>query len=113
MCYSYNNAVHRSTDRTSFDLVLSRPPPEFIDHPLWAEDPNGSIKQDLKEILKVAIGKEKTSLEATQAMYKKDFDKGVWRARKLRAGEVYYLKPTIESKSKTNLSTKLPDGYES
>ena len=33
LAYSYNMAIHRTTGTTPFDLVLSRPPPEFtIDH---------------------------------------------------------------------------------
>ena len=32
LTYSFNCHVHRSTNTTSFNLVLSRPPPEFSLH---------------------------------------------------------------------------------
>ena len=90
LCFAYNTAVHRTTGTTPFDLVLSRPPPEFsVDHqPNRGKRP---VRQDFVDRLKIALGKATRSLRKTQERYKRDFDKRIRRARRLKVGEAVYL----------------------
>ena len=91
LCYAYNTAVHRSTGTTPFELVLSRPPPEFGLRHSPGRRLSRKQRKDLADRLEVSIGKAKASLAKTQARYKADFDKRVRRSRKIKVDEAVYL----------------------
>ena len=91
LCYAYNTAIHRSTGTTPFELVLSRPPPEFGLRHSPGRRLSRKRRKHLADRLEVAIGKAKASLARTQARYKADFDKRVRRSRKIKVGEAVYL----------------------
>ena len=91
LCYAYNTAIHRSTGTTPFELVLSRPPPEFGLRHSPGRRLSRKQRKDLADRLEVAIGKARASLAKTQAKYKADFDKRVRRSRKMKVGEAVYL----------------------
>ena len=79
LTYAYNNHVHRSTKTTPFELVLSRPPPEFsLDHRLNPrQKPDAVKKADFINRMDDAIQKAYASLRSTQTKYKKDYDRSV------------------------------------
>ena len=90
LTYAYNNHVHRSTRTTPFDLVLTRPPPEFsLHHKVNArERPTAQSKADFIHRLDKAIHKAYASLMRTQSRYKKDYDRAVKRVNQsIRAGD--------------------------
>ena len=84
LTYAYNNHVHRSTGMTPYELVLSRPPPEFsLHHQLNPrERPTPGKKADFVSRLDLAIQKAYASLKKTQRRYKKDYDKSVRRSNR-------------------------------
>lgn len=104
LSYAYNSHVHRSTGTTPFDLVLSRPPPDFaLHHDVSREAPPGMHrKDDFVARLQSSMRKARASLLRTQSRYKRDFDRRVRKVRKtIRAGDYVFLDPTDGSKAKT------------
>ena len=86
-------SVHSTTGTTPFDLVLSRPPPEFIrDHrPQSRARPWRAQKTDYDRRLHVALQKASASLARTQARYKRDFDKGIRATRRITTEDHVFL----------------------
>jgi len=94
LCYAYNSSVHRSIGVTPFELVLSRPPPEFTLTYTAQGDPDEATSVDKKDFVerwRIAIGKAKASLQEAQRRYKANFDRRLRRTRKLRVGEKVFL----------------------
>ena len=103
LTYAYNNHVHRSTGTTSFSLVLSRPPPEFsLHHSIRSRArPTQDQRNDYVKRLDDSIQHAYTRLLATQARYKRDFDKLIRTIRqRIKRGDYVYLDPT-DGQSKT------------
>ena len=102
LTYSYNCHVHRSTKTTPFDLVPSRPPPEFsLTHRTTRQRPKttADIRHDFIKRLDASMLKANESLRRVQDRYKRDFDKRVRRTRHtLKAGDFVFLDPTDGSK---------------
>ena len=93
LCYAYNMSVHTSTGTTPFELVLSRPPPEFTrDHrPQSRARPVRAQKNDYVRRLHVALQKATLSLARTQARYKRNFDKGIRATRRITTDDHVFL----------------------
>ena len=93
LCYAYNMSVHSTTGTTPFDLVLSRPPPEFTcDHrPQSRARTARAQKSDYVRRLHVALQKSSRSLEPAQARYKVDFDRGIRATRRIETGDHIFL----------------------
>ena len=81
--YAYNNHVQRSTGTTPFSPVLSRPPPEFsLHHSIRSRArPTQDQRNDYVKRLDDSIQHAYTRLLATQARYKRDFDKRILTIR--------------------------------
>ena len=97
LTYAYNCHVHRSTRTTPFDLVLTRPPPEFSLHhsARRRSTPDANARDDFRQRLDLSIQKAYKSLQRTQARYKRDFDKRVRRVKsRIRAGDFIFLDST-------------------
>ena len=111
LTYAYNNHVHRSIGTTPFDLVLSRPPPEFSLHHSVnpRQRPTVEKKADFVIRLDRAIEKAYASLTKAQARYKKDYDRSVRRSNKnIRAGDWIYLDNPEEDPGKLEYHTTGP-----
>ena len=97
LTYSYNNHVHRSTGRTPFSLVLSRPPPEFsLHHTIRSRTrPMQEQRNDYVRQLEDTIEHAHTPILATQARYKLDFGKSTRKIKqRIRTGDYVYIDPT-------------------
>ena len=79
--YAYSCQVHRSTRTTLFDLVLTRPPPEFSLHHSARRHstPDATTRDYFKQRFDLSIQRAYKSLQRTQARYKQDCDKRVRR----------------------------------
>ena len=99
LTYAYNTHVHRSTNTTPFDLVLSRPPPPYAAyHSIRSIRRNGptdgDTRKDFRHRLDVAISNAKVSLRKVQDRYKNDFDKHVHKRKlNIRVGDYLYIDP--------------------
>ena len=103
LTYAYNNHVHRSTGTTPFSPVLSRPSPEFsLHHSMRSRArPTQQQQNDYVKRLDDSILHAYTRLLATQARYKRDFDKRIRTIRqRIKRGDYVYLDPT-NGQSKT------------
>lgn len=93
VCFAYNMSVHRSTGTTPFELVLSRPPPEFtLDHNaqrLAATTP--ATREDFAHRLAIALHKARKTLLRTQRRYKQDFDKRLRPNNPIKVGDSVFL----------------------
>jgi len=105
LCYAYNMAVHRSTNTTPFELVLSRPPPEFtLAHsPRRRKAPVRETKEDYARRLGIAIGKARNSLLRTQQRYKRNFDARVRKTRAFKEGDHVFLELNDGAKKRSKL----------
>ena len=86
LTFAYNTHVHRSTETTPFDLVLTRPPfgltlPGTVsqDAGTHREDPGTAVQYKLPTLGKLCneLDRARTKLTASQKRYKDDFDKKV------------------------------------
>ena len=103
LSYAYNTHVHRSTGTTPFELILSRPPPEFSLHHTVRRrpKPDALTKKDFLVRLSSAIDGARGSLSKSQARYKRDFDRRVRESRReLQRGDFVYLDNPEKTKSK-------------
>ena len=86
LTFAYDTQVHRSTETTPFDLVLTRPPSGFI-LPSTVPQDAGTHREDrrtpvqyrratLRKLIN-ALARARTKLTASQKRYKDDFDKKV------------------------------------
>ena len=103
LTYAYNNQVHRSTGTTPFSLVLSTPPPEFsLHHSIRSRArPRQDQRNEYVKRLDESIQHAYTRLLATQAPYKREFDKRIRTIRqRIKRGDYVYLDPT-DGESKT------------
>ena len=103
LTYAYKNQVHRSTVTTPFYLVLSRPLPEFsLHHSIRScARPTQEQRNDYVRRFDDSIQHVYTKLLATQAQYKRDFDKRIRRIRqRIKPGDYVYMDPT-DGQSKT------------
>ena len=91
LCYAYNSSVHETTSKTPFELVLTRPPPEFIvtHRPNRRKSPPD--RDDYLARLEIALGRARESMTKAQARYKKNFDRRVRHVRKLVPDDKVYL----------------------
>ena len=102
LCFAYNTAIHRATRSTPFDLVLTRPPREFI-----AARPDSEVPFDRTVFaarLSSALTTARTSLAAAQARYKRDSDKRIRRDRQLTFGGTVYLNISDNTPGKGKLT---------
>ena len=96
---AYNAHVHRSTNTTTFDLVLSRPPPPYaVYHSIRSTGRSGTTDGDTHKNfhhrLDVAISNAKVNLRKVQDRYKNDFDKHVHKRKlNIRVGDYVYIDP--------------------
>ena len=108
LTYAYNSHVHRTTGTTPFELVLSRPPPEFSLRRADGDSPpadRGNQRAEFLKTLDSTIQKAYGSLRRTQARYKRDLDKRKRRINsRLRPGEYVYLNPTDGGKTSNKLA---------
>ena len=103
LTYAYNKHVHRSTGTTPFSLVLSRPPPEFsLHHTVRSRTrPTQEQRNEYVRRLDDTIEHAYTRLVATQARYKRDFDKSIRKIKqRIRTGDYVYIDP-MDGLSKT------------
>ena len=90
-CYAYNTSVNQTTSKTPFELVLTRPPPEFLLKHEPGRKAQAPTREEYVDRLKIALGKAKASLFTSQERYKKTFDRRVRHARKLKIDDKVYL----------------------
>ena len=107
LTYAYHSHVHRTTGTTPFELVLSRPPPEFSLRGADGDGPpsdRGNQRAEFLRTLDNTIQKAYGSLRQTQARYKRDFDKRVRRINaRQKPGDYVYLKRTDGAKTSKKL----------
>ena len=79
LTYAYKNHVHRATGTTPSSLVLSRPPPEFsLNHSIRSRArPTQDQRNDYVRRLDDSTQHAYTRRLATQARYKREFDKRI------------------------------------
>ena len=115
LTYAYNSHVHRTTRTTPFELVFSRPPPEFFLRRADGDAPppdRGKQRAEFLKTLDSTIQKAYESLRRTQARYKRDFDKRIRRINsRLRPGEYVYLNPTEGGKTSNKLASPAVGPY--
>ena len=90
LAYSYNCHVHRSTNTTRFNLVLSRPAPKFsLYHSVKLRTPptaerNNDYAKRLEDVIQTAYSR----LRKTQRRYRGDFDQRMKKIRRnIRDGD--------------------------
>ena len=93
LCYAYNMSMHSTTGTTPFDLVLSRPPPEFTrDNRLQSRARTARAqKSDYVRRLHIALQKASRSLERAQVRYKRDFGRSILATRRIETGDHIFL----------------------
>ena len=93
LCYTYTMSVHSTTGTTPFDLVLSRPPPEFTrdDRPQSRARTPRAQKSEYVQRLQVALQKASRSLQRAQARYRRDFDRGIRVTRRIQTDDYIFL----------------------
>ena len=92
--YSYNCHVDQSTNTTTFNLVLSRPPPEFsLHHSVKIRaPPTAEQKRDYAKRLDDVIQTGYSRFMKTQQRYKGDFDRRIKKIeRNIREGDYVYI----------------------
>ena len=97
LTYSYKFHVHRSTNTTPFNLVLSRPPPEFsLHHSVkLREPPTAEQKNDYARRLDDVIQTAYSQRMKTQQRYTRDFDRRIKKIkRNICEGDYVYVDPT-------------------
>ena len=97
LTYAYTNHVHRSMGTTLFSSVLSRPPPEFsLHHTVRSRTrPTQEQRNDYVRRIDNTIEHAYTRLRATQACYKRYFDKCIRKIiQRIRTGDYVYIDPT-------------------
>ena len=103
LTYAYSNQFHRSTGTTPFSLIFSSPPPEFSWHHSIRSRPWPTQEQrnDYVKPLDDAIQHAFTRPLATQARYKRYFDKRIRTIRqRIKRGDYVYVDPA-DGQSKT------------
>ena len=109
LTYAYNSHVHRTTRTTPFELVLSRPPPEFSLRRADGNAPPYDRRTQRAEFLKTLYPKTQKaygSLRRTPARYKRELDKSVRSINaRLKPGDYAYLNPTDEAKTSNKLAS--------
>jgi len=105
LCYAYNRCVHRTTNTTPFDLILSRPPPALGSESVLHDGHRRAWSRDQwNKTLMQAYNKANQFLKRMQARYKRDFDKSVRSPnRNLRAGDRVCLDLSKSSQEQTLL----------
>jgi len=100
MAYAYNRCVHRATNTTPFELILTRPPPALGTAAIRQEGHSRAWSRDQwNKSLKQAYAKTNKSLLRVQERYKRDFDKSVSSPnRYLRAGDPVFVDFSESSK---------------
>ena len=100
LTFAYNTQVHRSTETTPFDLVLTRPPSGLMlsgtvpqDAGTHREDPWTPVQYKRATLRKVrdALDRAQTKLIASQKRYKDDFNKKVRFRPVVGAGDFVYV----------------------
>ena len=100
LTFAYNTQVHRSTETTRFDLVLTRPPFDQIlpstvmqDAGTHREDPRTPMQYKRATLRKLrdALHCARTKLTVSQKRYKDDFDKQVRFRPVVGAGDIVYV----------------------
>ena len=100
LTFAYNTQVHRSTETTPFDLLLTRPPSGPIlpgtvpqDAGTHREDPRTLVQYKSATLRKLrdALDRAQTKLTASQKRYKDDFDKKVRFRPVVGAGDFVYV----------------------
>ena len=103
LTYSSKCHVHRSTNMTPFNLLLSRPLPEFsLHHSVKVRaPPTAEQKNYYARILDDVIQTAYSRLMRTQQRYKRDCDRRIKKIqRNIREGDYVYIDPT-DGMSKT------------
>ena len=115
LTYAYNSHVHRNTHTTPFELVLSRPPPNFSLRRADGDTPpsdRGTQRAEFLETLDATIQKAYESLRRTQARYKSDFDKRVRRINaRLKRGDYVYMNFTDRARTSNRLASPAVGPY--
>ena len=100
LTFAYNTRVHRSTETTPFDLVLTRPPSGLIlpgtilqDAGTHREEPRTPVQYKRATLRKLrdALDRARTKLTASQERYKEYFDKKVRFVPVVGAGDFVYV----------------------
>ncbi|CDF38306.1 unnamed protein product [Chondrus crispus] len=100
LTFAYNTQVHRSTETTPFDLVLTRPPTGLIlpgtvpqDAGTHMEDPRTPVQYKRATLRKLrdALDRARTKLTASQKQYKDNLDRKVRFRPVVRAGDFVYV----------------------
>ena len=114
LAYAYNQSVHRSTQTTPFELVLSRPPPEFtLEHNVRLKRiSTAEHRMDYVDRLKASLTNATRSLRRTQARYKRDFDKRIRRRRAITVGDRVFLNLNDGVKKPSKLSHTVSGPFE-
>ena len=113
LTYAYNMHVHRSTGTRPFDLVLSRPPPDFTTGPeVTRIPPPGTRRLLFADRLRASIEQARATLQRTQGRYKRDFDKRIRRIRdKPRTGGWVFLDPNDGAHKRPKLQHAVEGPY--
>ena len=116
LTYAYNNAIHRSTGTTPFNLVLSNPPASFLMHRSLTDadviTDKTKDRADFVARLEEAVASARERLRKTQMRYKKDFDKRIRIAnRHIQPGQYVYLDPRDGSKADGKLGAVAEGPY--
>ena len=108
LTYAYNSHIHRTTRTKPFELIVSRPPPEFSLRRADGDAPpsdRGNARAEFLKMLQDTIQKAYESLRRTQARYKRDFDRRVRRINtRLAPGNYVYLNPSDGAKTSNKLA---------
>ncbi|CDF38169.1 unnamed protein product [Chondrus crispus] len=100
LTFAYNTQVHRSTETTPFDLVLTRPPSGLAlpgtvpqDAVSNTEDPRTPVQYKRATLRKLrdALERTRVKLTAAQRRYKADFDKKVRFRSVIQVGDLVYV----------------------
>ena len=91
LCYAYNTSIHQTTGKKPFELVLSRPPPEYMTTHTPDRKSRAPSREDYVQRLKIAIDTAKSSMDKVQARYKKNLDRRIRHVRKLKKDDMVYL----------------------
>ena len=100
LVYAYNMQVHRSTNTTPFDLVLSRHPPNILVKDYPSANPTTipddqlttvQVKRNILRRLRKSLQQANRRLTQAQKRYKDDFDKKVKFALDVQPGQWVFV----------------------
>ena len=116
LTYAYNSQVHRTTETTPFDLVVTRPPPDIlVEPPQHLQLPTTDVtpaqaKRGILDRLRRTLATARTKLTSHQKRMKDNFDQKVRQQPTIRRGDRIFINRPTKQVIATDAEAELSDG---